>query len=451
MGLMRNRGFVLLWAGQFLAVLADWSLRTALLIWVYSLTRSGVAVSLVGLAEALPLMVLAPVAGVFVDRWSRAYTMAVAVLARALLALPLLAVHSRADLPLILVVTLLINAASQFFMPAASAAVPVVVGPEKAGQANSLLQLINGGIAVIGPGAAALLFATIGPHGTVITLGALYIVAAPILALVPARRPAEAGAASTSVLTEMRDGLSYVRRSRLLLSLIGVAFVAMLGVGALSVLDVVFVTRALHQRSEDVGILLTASGAGELLGGIAMAAISTWAARRYHLLIGAAVVANGAGMIAYALAPTLQVAAGVLFLVGSAFPPILVSFMTMVQLETDDAYMGRVMSLVSTGMAVASILSMTAGGALTDLFGVRWVIGGGAIVLIAAGILSLLTIRSTPAPRVIRPLAPDAVPSKGSGEPGVSYATTSAHGNLPLGDDGSVHRSPSLPREGAGG
>lgn len=54
MDLLRNRGFMLLWAGQFLAILADWSLRTALLIWVYSLTRSGVAVSLVGLAEALP-------------------------------------------------------------------------------------------------------------------------------------------------------------------------------------------------------------------------------------------------------------------------------------------------------------------------------------------------------------------------------------------------------------
>lgn len=409
MGLLRNRGFALLWAGQFLAVLADWSLRTALLIWVYSLTRSGVAVSLVGLAEALPLLVLAPVAGVFVDRWSRAVTMSGAVLARAMLALPLLAVQSRADLPLILVVTLLINAASQFFMPAASAAVPVVVGSEQAGQANSLLQLINGGIGVVGPGAAALLFAGVGPHGTVIALGALYIVAAPILALVPARRPLEAGAAGTSFLDEMRDGLSYVRRSRLLLSLIGVAFVAMLGVGALSVLDVVFVTRALHQRSEDVGILLTASGIGELLGGIAMSALSAWAARRYHLLIGAAVVANGLGMIAYALAPTLQVAAAVLLLVGSAFPPILVSFMTMVQLESDDAYMGRVMSLVSTGMAVASILSMTAGGALTDLFGVRWVIAAGALVLIAAGILSLVTIRATPAPRVVRAPVPDVV------------------------------------------
>src|SRR5438067_12874915 len=59
MSLLHNRGFVLLWSGQFLGILADWSLRTAVLIWVYKLTRSGVAVSLVGLAEALPLLMLA--------------------------------------------------------------------------------------------------------------------------------------------------------------------------------------------------------------------------------------------------------------------------------------------------------------------------------------------------------------------------------------------------------
>ena len=45
------------------------------------------------------------------------------------------------------------------------------------------------------------------------------------------------------------------------------------------------------------------------------------------------------------------------------------------------------------------ILSMTAGGALTDLFGVRQVIGGGAALLIVAGVLSLRVIRRTPAPR----------------------------------------------------
>jgi len=404
MSILRNRGFALLWSGQSLGTLADWSLRTMVLIWVYSLTHSGVAVSLVGLAEALPLLVLAPVAGVFVDRWSRSRTMAYSTLARAALLLPLLAVSDRSGFPIILVVTLCANAASQFFMPAATAAIPVVVGREGAGQANSLLSLIQGVIAVVGPAGAALLFALLGPRGTLLSLLGLYLIAAPILALVPAPRPANAGMDRATVVAEMRAGLRYVRDSPLLIALIAVAFVALLGVGALSVLDVVFVTRALHLRSETVGLLFTASGAGQVVGGLIVAALSGWMASRYHRLLGLAILANGLTLVGYALSPSLPVAIAVLVAAGLTFPPLMVSFMTLIQLATDDLYMGRVMSLVNTGMAVAIIASVTFGGALTDLFGVRQVIGGGAALLIVAGLLSLVIIRATPAPR--RALAP---------------------------------------------
>ena len=399
MSLLRNRGFALLWAGQFLGLMADWSLRTMVLIWVYGLTHSGIAVSFVGLAEALPLLALAPIAGVFVDRWSRSRTMALSVLARASLLLPLLAVNGRAGFPVILIVTCLANGASQFFVPAASAAVPVVVGPERAGQANSLLSLIQGAIGVVGPAGAALLYAAIGPHGAVLVMIALYIVTAPILALVPAPRPVTTGAEQASVGSEMRAGLRYVRNSSLLIALTAVAFVCLLGVGALSVLDVVFVTRALHLRAETVGVLFTASGIGEVVGGIVVAALGGWLARRYHLLLGGAIIANGLALVGYALAPSLLAAMAILFVAGLSFPPLIVSFMTLIQLATDDAYMGRVMSLVNTGMAVAMIASMTAGGALTDLFGVRQVIAGGAVMLLVAGILSLRVVRTTPAPR----------------------------------------------------
>ena len=400
MSILRNRGFALLWSGQSLGTLADWSLRTMVLIWVYSLTHSGVAVSLVGLAEALPLLVLAPVAGVFVDRWSRSRTMAYSTLARAALLLPLLAVSDRSGFPIILVVTLCANAASQFFMLAATAAIPVVVGQEGAGQANSLLSLIQGVIAVVGPAGAALLFALLGPRGTLLSLLGLYLIAAPILALVPAPRPANAGMDRATVVAEMRAGLRYVRDSPLLIALIAVAFVALLGVGALSVLDVVFVTRALHLRSETVGVLFTASGVGQVVGGLGVALLGRWIARRYHLLLGLSTIANGIALVGYALAPSLPIAIVALLLSGLSFPSLIVSFMTLIQLVTDDVYMGRVMSLVNTGMAVAMIASLTLGGALTDIFGVRQVIGGGAVMLIAAGLLSLRIIRRTPEPYV---------------------------------------------------
>jgi len=407
MALLRLPGFRSLLAGFFLSTFAAWASRTAVLIWVYALTHSGVMVSLVGLAEALPLLLLAPIAGVFVDRWSRARTMAGAVVCQAAGLVPLLLVHDKAGIPIILAVTLLVNAAAQFLMPAANAAIPAVVGQEAIGPANSLVQLINSLVLIASPGLASVLYAAIGPHGLVLALIGIYLLAVPLLASVPAPRPDKVGDAGTSVLTEMRDGLRYVRRSRLLSSLIVVAFVALLGVGALGVLDVVFVNRALHLRAETVGVLFAANGLGQLLGGLAIFALGTRLADRYHLLLGLAVLANGLALVGYALAPSLLVAALAVFLSGIAFTPLIISFMTILQLAAEDAYMGRVNSLVNTGMAVAMLLSLSSGGALADLFGVRQVIGGGAAILALAGLLSLAMIRATPVrqPAIEEPLA----------------------------------------------
>jgi MFS transporter, DHA3 family, macrolide efflux protein len=180
----------------------------------------------------------------------------------------------------------------------------------------------------------------------------------------------------------------------LIRSIMVVVFIALLGVGGLSVLDVVFVTRALHLRTEDVGLLLTAMGVGQLCGGLLVSALSKRLTRFYHLLLGTSILLMGVGTAAYSQMPTLQTAAAALFVSGIILPFLLVAFITLVQLTTDNAYMGRVMSLVTMCMSVASILSLTASGALTDLFGVRQVIAGGGAILVISGVVGLLVVRS---------------------------------------------------------
>lgn len=385
-----------MWAGQLLVTLASWALRTVLLIWVYGLAHSGVAVSAVGLAEAAPLLILAGVGGVFVDRWHRAATMVVATLTAAVLLLPLLAVSTLAGLPLIIAVAVLANAAIQLFMTASAAAIPVVAGQERTGEANSLMSLLNGGVAVMAPGLGALLFGQVGPRTTVLLLAAVLLAAVPILALVPAPRALGAEHAAGSVTSQMRAGLNYVRRSPLLMSLVAVASVAGLGFGALSVLDVVFVTRALHLHSEAVGLLLSASGLGELTGGLIMSLIATRLTLPYHLLLGICASTMGLALVGYSAAPTLTIATMALSILGFMFPPVIVAFTTMTQRVTEDAFMGRVNSIVNTSMGLMMLVSLACGGALTDLFGVRQVIAGCAVLLLAAGIVALFTIRRTP-------------------------------------------------------
>jgi MFS family permease len=399
--LLHNRALLALIVGQTVSTMADWALRAALLIWVYTLTRSGVAVSLVGLCEAVPILVLSPLAGVFVDRWSRARTMAGAVLARIFLLLPLLAVHDRAGVPLLLVVTCLASAASQFFLPASSAALPMVVEPEEIGPANSLVQLVSSIVPVAAPALAAGIYGTLGPHALVVSMTALYGVSLPFLALVPAGKPSAATAARASVLTEMLDGVRYLGRTPLLVALAATAVIAVLGWGGLGVMDVIFVTHALHLGTAMAGVLMASYGAGNLVGGAVMWLASSRVRRHYHVLLWSGGVAIGLALLAYAITPDLILATTVLFLAGVIWPPVLVSWLTLLQLVTEEAFMGRVMSLTRMSFSVSMIISLSGAGALADAVGVRQTIALGATFLLLTGLFDLVFVRATPESRAV--------------------------------------------------
>ena len=422
--LLANRGLRSLLAGQSLLLFALWCQRTMVLIWAFALTNSGTGVSLVGLSEALPMLLLAPVAGVFVDRWDRNRTMAGVVVVQAVLLLPLLTVHGADGFWTILVVTLALSAASQFFQPAAAAALPSIVEPEALGPANGLFQIASSVVPIVAPGAAALLYQWLGPHNTVLVIGAINLLAMPLLLRVPAPRPDQLGKAGLTFMAELVAGLAYVRRSPLIRSIMLMAFIALLGVGGLTVLDVVFVTRALRAPSADVGILLSASGFGQLGGGLLATAFAKRLSPYYDRLLGISTLVLGVGTAAYSQMPSLPAAVATLFATGLAFPFLIVSFMTLVQRTTDNAYMGRVMSLVTMTMSVATIISLTASGTLTDHFGVRAVIAAGGAILIVAGVVSLRVVRLAPVSAAAD--APDGVPVA-PGEPAIDSHATATH------------------------
>lgn len=389
--LLCNRSFVLLWLGQMLGVLADWALRALLLIWVFHLTGSGVAVSLVGVAAIAPMLIVGPVAGVFVDRWHRAYTMSGAMLVRGGLVMLLTLVHGRSGLIAILTVTLLFNCASQILGPAIAAATPMVIRQAELGQANSLLSLVNGVGAVAGPAVGSLLLLRLGPANAFMLVAAVYALAASLLAGVRAGKPAR-GISRSGTQTDMVAGIRYVAGSPLLIFLTAVAFVALLGLGSLSVLDVVFVVRALHLRPELAGVLLTSNGIGMVVGGLGIFALSSRRWADYRWLLGVSLAGNGLSLATYAVAPTLAVVATTLGLSGACFIVSLVSFTTLIQLESENAYLGRVMSFTYIPMGAAIVLSMSCGGVLADLLGIRQVIAGEAVLVICASILSLMTV-----------------------------------------------------------
>ena len=120
-GLLINRNFAWMASGQAISNLGDFVYSTTLFIWVFTITHSAAAVSGVLAAQYLPVFLLGPLAGVFVDRWNRRRTMLISDLIRAAAAtLPLLAPQSL-RLQAIYTSVFLISALGRFFLPAESA------------------------------------------------------------------------------------------------------------------------------------------------------------------------------------------------------------------------------------------------------------------------------------------------------------------------------------------
>ena len=125
-GFLINRNFRLLAIGQAISNMGDFVFSTTLLIWVFVLTHSAAAVSGVLIAQYLPVFLLGPIAGVFVDRWNRRRTMVISDVTRAFIALLPLFVPLSLRLPTIYASVFLISAFSRFFMPARSGILQVI-------------------------------------------------------------------------------------------------------------------------------------------------------------------------------------------------------------------------------------------------------------------------------------------------------------------------------------
>jgi MFS family permease len=131
--LLRNRSFVALWVGQTVSFVGDYFQWLAIPIMVERLTGSALMVGLSVISNALPMLLLGPVAGVFVDRWDRKRTMIVADLLRGFLVLLCLLVQRPEQVWIYYVVGFLMSCVSRFFFPAQNAVLPLIV-PDKSGR-----------------------------------------------------------------------------------------------------------------------------------------------------------------------------------------------------------------------------------------------------------------------------------------------------------------------------
>ncbi len=392
--LFRTRDFTLLWIGRVISFLGDWLLFVALPVWVYQLTGSTAALGLMVVAETIPGLVLAPLAGVLVDRWDRRKVMAVADGLRAVIVLALLFVQSPERVPLIYAVGFVNAALGTFFVPARQSLLPSILGPSLLLRGNAVFQMSWLIIQTIGPIAGGVLLAQMGPYPLFVLDSASFVVSAVAAWLVSAQlavRSASNGWHIDQLKAEFMDGLHVLRGNPILWNTMLVWVALTLAQGSINPLIVAYVKDALGGTTADFATLLTLLGAGMVGGAVLAISIGhRWPALR---LFKGGLFVFAPAILVVANAPNLVLAVIAVCLTGLVMAVVGVSYTTIFQQATPAEYRARVLSADSALHSLAILVAAGTAGMLAEPFGVRVVFNLAAALVVVAAVFAAWRLR----------------------------------------------------------
>ncbi len=346
---------------------------------VYRLTGSAVLLGVVSFSGQIPAFFLAPLAGVWVDRWDRHRTL-VATQALSMLqsfALAVLALGGIIRIWEIICLALAQGLINAFDMPARqSFVVQMVDKREDLGNAIALNSSMVNAARLVGPALAGMIVAAVGEGYCFLADGISYI--AVIASLLAMRiSVAQAREARRRVLHELNDGWRYVTASvpiRSILALLGVMSLAGM---PYMVLMPIFAVKVLHGGAHTLGFLMAATGLGALMGAANLALRKTVFGLGRRIALADALF--GASLILFALSRTPWLSLIILTVTGFGMMQQMAASNTILQTIVADEKRGRVMAFYAvafTGMApFGSLLA----GTLASRIGAPWtlMLGGG--------------------------------------------------------------------------
>ncbi len=382
---LKSPNYRLFFGGQSVSLIGTWMTRVASAWLVYRLTHSAVLLGVASFAGQIPAFILAPIAGVWVDRWDRHRTLVVTqilsmVQSFALAGLALAGIINIHEIIVLAVFQGFINA---FDMPARqSFVVQMVERREDLGNAIALNSSMVNAARLIGPALAGMLIGVVGEGWCFLADGVSYIpVIVSLLLMHIAPQPPHVR--KGSVREEMVEGWRYVSGSapiRSILLLLGAA--SLLGM-PYTVLMPVFASNILHGGAHTLGFLTAAAGIGAL-GGAASLAM-----RKSVLGLGRRIaIANalfGAGLIAFSRSPFLWLSLTLLVVIGFSSMQQMAACNTILQTIVEDEKRGRVMSFYAMAFqGMAPIGSLLAGLAAARLGAPDTVAAGGVLCMVTS-------------------------------------------------------------------
>lgn len=372
-----NRNFALLWCGQVISMLGDYVFTTTLTLWIVTTVARGqswasLAVSGLLIASTLPTFLIGPFAGVFIDRWEKRRTLVWMDALQALLILFLLLVtilNSRSLLPgghlslleqlgITYIIVFCANACGQFFNPSLFALFGDIVDESYRTRASSLLQTMASLALIIGPPVGTVLFFAVGVYWSLALNAFSFLVslAALLFMHMPQKVVRTEPNMPAHFFREFREGIHFFAKNRILVALLVTTVLVLPSEGALSALNVFFVTQNLHTPLSLYGFLNTAIGVGVASG----AALSGFIAQRIGVARTFWLPLSIAGVVflAYGRVTSFVPALALLFCFGLLAGASNVVFSPISLHVTPREFIGRVSSIHSPALNASYMLSL---------------------------------------------------------------------------------------------
>jgi MFS family permease len=383
---LSHRNYKLFFSGQSISLIGTWMTRIATSWLVYRLTGSALLLGVVGFAGQIPSFLLAPFAGVLVDRWN-SHRLLVATQVLALLqslALAILALTGIVQIWHVIALSVFQGLINAFDMPARQAfVIEMIEKREDLANAIALNSSMVNAARLLGPSIGGVIIAAVG-EGWCFMIDAISYLAviASLLAMKITPRMTKEGK-QTKMLQQLGEGFRYaigfapIRKVLLLLAL-----VSLVGM-PYTVLMPVFANEILHGGPNTLGLLMAASGIGALAGAMLLAARKSVLGLGKYIPLTAG--AFGAGLIAFSFSRVIWLSLLLMIVTGLGFMIQMAASNTVLQTIVDEDKRGRVMSFYTMAfMGTAPFGSLLAGSVAERIGAPHTLLFGGIGCIIGA-------------------------------------------------------------------
>jgi len=377
---LEERDFRNLWVGMLPGTLAMQMGMVAVGYTAYEISGSAAAVGIVSLGSGIPMLTLGLFGGVVADRFPKRQVLILtqSLIGVAALINAVLVISGVVQIWHLMLVSALQGAGFAFNMPSRQAFVGQLVSRERLMNAVALNNAGMNFSRVLGPSVAGALIGFFGAGPVFVIMTLMYVWVVYSLFRIPQRGEPMGSSNRPSPIRSLTDGLSYIRKSSVVFTLLVLAFApVLLGMPYQSLMPV-FAEDVFNVGAEGLGLLLTFNGIGALIGSLTIASMTAF--RRRGLLQMILGLLFGVGVAGFAFGQSFAIAIPTLLLVGFASAGFQSLNSTLVMNNTDPAYHGRVMSVYMLTFS-AMPLGVVPFGALSDHYGAPVTIGIGGLAL----------------------------------------------------------------------